>query len=218
MDYADARRRMVDGQLRPSRVTDPRVLEAMRTLPREAFLPPPLQSRAYADEDVPLPGGRALLKPMAIARLLQLLEPRPGDRGLVLCTGTGYGAACLGHAGVRVVAMEADSGLAGLARAAWAATLPAGMVRLEAGSPTAGHPAGAPYDLILIEGEVPEIPAALADQLAEGGRLAAVLGEGRRQGRAVLGRRIGGTVSLVPAFDCAAPALPEFQPAPSFVF
>ncbi|MCO6417417.1 protein-L-isoaspartate O-methyltransferase [Siccirubricoccus sp. KC 17139] len=218
MDYAEARRRMVDGQLRPNRVTDPRVLDAMRSLRREAFLPPQLQSRAYADEDVPLPGGRAMLQPMVIARLLQLLEPRPGDRGLVLGAGTGYGAACLGHAGVRVVAMEADPGLAGLARAAWAATLPAGMVRLEAGSPTAGHPAGAPYDVILIEGEVPEIPAAISDQLAEGGRLATVLAVGGRQGHAMLGRRIGGTFSLVPAFDCAAPALPEFQPAPSFVF
>ncbi|GGC61528.1 protein-L-isoaspartate O-methyltransferase [Siccirubricoccus deserti] len=218
MDYTDARRRMVDGQLRPNRVTDPRLLDAMRTLPREEFLPPALRSRAYADEDVPLPGGRSLMEPMVIARLLQLAEPRPGDRGLVVCAGTGYGAAVLGHIGVRVIALEADPALARLAKAALAATLPAGRVRLEQTDPTGGHPAGAPYDVILIEGEVPEIPAAIIDQLAEGGRLVAVQDAGGRQGRAVLGRRLGGVVTLTPAFDCATAALPAFAPAPSFVF
>jgi protein-L-isoaspartate(D-aspartate) O-methyltransferase len=218
MDYADARRRMVDGQLRPNRVTDPRLLDAMRSLPREEFLPPALRSRAYADEDVPLPGGRTLMEPMVIAKLLQLAEPRPGDRGLVVCAGTGYGAAVLGHIGVRVIALEADAALAALAKAALAATLPAGTVRLEPADPAGGFPAGAPYDVILIEGAVPEIPAVIADQLAEGGRLVAVQDAGGRQGRAVLGRRLGGVVTVTPAFDCATAALPAFAPVPSFVF
>jgi protein-L-isoaspartate(D-aspartate) O-methyltransferase len=226
MDYAEARRRMVDGQLRPNRVTDPRLLEAFRTLPREAFLPAALRSRAYADEDVPLPGGRSMLKPMVLARLLQIAEPRPDDRGLVVCAGTGYGAAVLGHVGVRVVAIEADAELAGLARSALAGTLPAGTVRFEATEPAAGFAAGAPYDIILIEGEVAEIPDALTDQLAEGGRLVTVRGEGGRPGtlggggqaRAVLGRRIGGVVSVTPVFDCAAGTLPAFARVPSFVF
>ncbi|MFC7474800.1 protein-L-isoaspartate O-methyltransferase [Dankookia sp. GCM10030260] len=218
MDYADARKRMVDGQLRPNRVTDPRVLDAMRDLPREDFLPAAVQARAYADEDVPLPGGRTMVAPMAIARLAQFAAVRPGDRALVVCAGTGYGAAVLGRCGARVTAIEPNAGLVAIAGRALAANLPAGAVRIEPGRPTEGFAGGAPYDVILIEGEIPEIPAAIAEQLAEGGRLVTVLGDGRHCGVAVLARRIGGAVSVAPAFDCATAALPEFQPAPGFVF
>ena len=219
MDYADARRRMVDGQLRPNKVTDPRLLEAMRDLPRERFLPPALRSRAYIDEDVPLPGGRrALIEPMVLARLIQLAAVRPGDRVLVVCAGTGYGAAVLARMGARVTAIEDDPALLALAREVLPACLPAGAVQLVSGNPQEGFAAGAPYDVVLIEGEVPEIPAALSDQLAEGGRLVAVLGGGSRSGHAVLGRRLGGSFTVTPAFDCATIALPAFAPAPGFVF
>jgi len=218
MDYADARKRMVDSQLRPNRVTDPRVLDAMRDLPREAFLPARLDAWAYADEDVPLPGGRAMLAPMVIARLVQFAAVRPGDRALVVCAATGYGAAVLARCGARVVAIEPDAALAAIAGEALAATLPAGAARIEAAPPVAGFPAGAPYDVILIEGEIPAIPAAITDQLAEGGRLVTVLGSGRRRGVAVLARRVGGAVSTTPAFDCATVALPAFTPEPGFVF
>lgn len=218
MDYADARKRMVDGQLRPNRVTDPRVLDAMRDLPREAFLPAAAQARAYSDEDVPLPGGRSMLAPMAIAKLVQTAAVRPGDRALVVCAGTGYGAAVLARCGARVTAIESDATLAAIAGRALAASLPAGAVRLAPGRPTEGFAAGAPYDVILIEGEVPELPNAIAEQLAEGGRLVTVLGNGRRGGVAVLARRLGGAVSATPVFDCATVALPEFRPAPGFVF
>lgn len=218
MDYADARRRMVDGQLRPNRVTDPRVLDAMRELPRERFLPPGLRSRAYTDEDVPLPGGRAMLEPMVLARLVQLAAVRPGDRALVVCSGTGYGAAVLATMGAQVVALEDDPTLAAIAREALAACLPAGAVRLVSGRPAEGYAAGAPYDAILIEGEVPEIPESLSAQLAEGGRLVTVIGRGNRQGAAVLGRRLGTSFTVTPVFDCATPALPAFTPAPGFVF
>ena len=129
MDYADARKRMVDGQLRPNRVTDPRVLDAMRELPREDFLPATARALAYADEDVPLPGGRALVEPMVIARLAQLAAVRPGDRALVVCAGTGYGAAVLARCGARVTAVESDATLAGIAQKALAAHLPAAAPR-----------------------------------------------------------------------------------------
>jgi protein-L-isoaspartate(D-aspartate) O-methyltransferase len=218
MDYADARKRMVDGQLRPNRVTDPRVLDAMRELPREDFLPAAVQARAYSDEDVPLPGGRCMVAPMVIARLAQVAAVRPGDRALVVCAGTGYGAAVLARCGARVTAIEPDAALAAVASRALAATLPAGAVRIESARPIEGFAAGAPYDVILIEGEVPELPEAVAGQLAEGGRLVTVLGNGRRGGVAVLARRIGGAVSTTPVFDCATAALPAFQPTPGFVF
>jgi len=218
MDFAEARRRMVDSQLRPNRVTDPGVLAAMRDLPRESFLPAALRARAYADDDVPLPGGRAMLAPMAIARLAQLAAIRPGDRALVVAAGTGFGAALLARCGARVIALEEDAALAALGRAACAAAVPAGALRFEAGRVVDGYPAGAPYDVILIEGEVPEIPAGIEAQLIEGGRLVTVLGDGRRQGRAVLARRLGGSLGATPAFDCATAALPGFARAPGFVF
>jgi protein-L-isoaspartate(D-aspartate) O-methyltransferase len=218
MDYAVARRHMVDGQIRPNRVTNPRLLDALLELPRETFLPRAVQSRAYTDEDVPLPGGRAMLEPMVLAKLVQLAAVRPGDRVLVAGAGTGYGAAVLAQLGGRVIAVEADEPLLAIAREALPACLPAGAVRLVAADPTQGFAAGAPYDVVLIEGEVPEIPAALSEQLAEGGRLVGVLGSGRRDGRAVLGQRLCGSFTLTPVFDCAAAPLPAFAKAPGFVF
>jgi protein-L-isoaspartate(D-aspartate) O-methyltransferase len=215
-DFAEARQRMVDGQLRPNKVTDPLLLQAMRSIPREAFLPAALQSRAYVDEDVPLPGGqgRVMTEPMVLARLVQLAAIREADRVLLLSAGTGYAAAVLVGIGARVTAVEEDPALLGVARKALAGLgLPPGALRLEAGRVVEGFPAAAPYDAILIEGAVPAVPEALAAQLAEGGRLVTVLG-----GHAVLGRKLGGAFGLTPAFDCATAALPAFAPAPGFVF
>ncbi len=214
MDYADARRRMVDGQIRPNKVTDPRLLDAMRDLPRELFLPPPLRARAYVDEDVPLPGRRALMEPMVLARLVQLLAVRSDGRALVVGAGTGYGAAVLARKGAAVTAVEDDAALAAVAREAFAACLPPAAVRMADRLPSDGEL----FDAVLIEGEVPAVPDRVSDLLAEGGRLAAVVGGGRRNGTAVLGQRLGGAFTVTPAFDCAVAALPAFAPPARFEF
>lgn len=220
MDYAEARRRMVDGQVRPNRVTDPRILEAMRDVPRELFVPPALRVRALADEDLALGGGRVLLQPMIIGRMLQLAAARPGERVLVLAAGPGYGAALLAHAGAQVVAVEDDPALAALGDAAIAASgLPAGSLRRQAGSSAEGLPEGAPYDLILIEGALPAVPPALTAQLTEGGRVVAIRSAPGQVGSAILGRRVGGALSIVEAFDIPGtlmPLLPAFEPRPGF--
>lgn len=220
MDQAEARRRMVDGQLRPNRVTDQRVLAAMLEIPRERFLPPALAARAYTDEDVPLPGGRALIEPMVIARLMQLLGLRDGDRLLVVGAGTGYAAAIGAHCGARVVALEEDQALLDIARRSLTGLVSPDRLQIVAGPLSSGYPTAAPYDAILIEGEVPEVPVAIADQLAEGGRLATVLAAASRgvSSRAVLGRRVGGSFSVTDAFDCATLPLPAFRRPPGFVF
>src|SRR5690348_11413326 len=92
-DYAQARNCMVDSQIRPNRVTDPRILSAMREIPRERFLPPRLRAFAYIDEDVPLGNGRVLMEPLVIARLVQLVAPQPGERALVVAAGVEVGTA-----------------------------------------------------------------------------------------------------------------------------
>lgn len=214
MDYADARRRMVDGQIRPNKVNDPRLLAVLGELPRERFLPPGLRARAYLDDDVPLPGGRALIEPMVLARLVQLLAARRGGRALVVCSGTGYGAAVLASMGADVTAVEDDAELAALAKEAFAELFPPASIRTTADLPAAGEA----FDAVLVEGEVPAVPDRVAELVAEGGRLATVVGGGRRNGVAVLGQRVGGAFTVTPMFDCAVAALPAFSPPPRFVF
>ena len=130
--FAEARNNMVDSQVRPNKVTDPRIIAAMRQLPRERFLPPGLAALAYADEDVPLGDGRVLMEPMVIARLVQLTAIAAGERALVVAAGTGYGAALLAACGARVTALEETAALlamraqrAGGVRAVGAAWSPA---------------------------------------------------------------------------------------------
>lgn len=218
MDFAEARRHMVDGQLRPNRVEDPRIVAALRDLPRERFAPSALAARAYADADLPLPGGRAMLKPLVLARLVQLAGLKRGERALVVAAGTGFGAALMAAIGGIVSAVENDPALLAIARAALPAAVPADSVTLVEADPAQGHAAGAPYDVIMIEGGVAEVPRAIEEQLAEGGRLVAIGLAGGPPGRALLVRRAGGAFSVTQDFDAHAPALPAFAAAPAFAF
>jgi protein-L-isoaspartate(D-aspartate) O-methyltransferase len=216
---------MVDSQVRPNKVTDPRVLAAMRRLPREAFLPPALQHLAYLDADIRLPRGRAMLAPMVIAKLAQLLAPVEGERALVVGAGAGYAAALLADCGAQVTALEDDPDLLALARTTLLAFAPS--VRLVSGRLAEGWAAGAPYDLILLEGAVRAIPPALGPQLTpRTGRLVTVLADGvvraaspgAADGRAVLAELTPAGLHPQPAFDCAAPLIPALLPPPGFTF
>jgi protein-L-isoaspartate(D-aspartate) O-methyltransferase len=218
MDFARARRFMVDGQLRPNQVQDPRILSAFGDLAREAFIPSDLAPRAYADVDVPLPGGRCLIQPMVMARLFQLPELKRGDRTLLLGAGCGYGAAVLAAVGATVTALENDPVLLGLAQAGLARCLPEASVRLLREDP-AHPPAGlGPFDVIIIEGGVAAIPRPIETLLAEGGRLVALVTAGGPPARATLVRHIGGSFTPRTAFEAHAAPLPAFQPKPSFAF
>ena len=217
-DFAVARAMMVDSQVRPNKVTDPRIIDAMRTIPRERFVPPARHALAYSDEDVPLGGGRFLMEPMVIGRLVQLAAVQPGERVLVVGAGSGYGAALLAACGATVTALEQDASLLALARSALAEVAP-GVAVVE-GKLAEGWRAGAPYDAILVEGAVPDVPAALAGQMtSHTGRLVAVLRPGARVGQAVLCTAVGGgRLNPRAMFDCAVPALPEMRREPGFVF
>ncbi len=206
-DYAAARNNMVDGQIRPNRVSDPRVLEAMRTLPREAFVPPALASTAYVDEDLPLGRGRVLMEPLIVARLVQMARVREGDRVLVVGSGTGYGAALMAACGGRVTALEEDDALTAIALRVLPRVAPS--VRMVDGRLSAGMPSGGPWDAIMIEGAVSAIPGVFAGQLAPGGRLVAVVAAtGAVGGRAVLAEPIGAGLGLRSRdmFDCSTAA------------
>ncbi len=217
-DYALARNLMVDGQLRPTRVNDTRILDIMRTLPREAYLPAALAGLAYIDDDVKLGHGRVLLKPLVIARLIQLARPRAGEAALLVGSGAGYGAAILAACGVHVTALEEDPALLALARAAPGVPGAAGSVTLVEGKLAEGHAAGAPYDLVLIEGAVQEIPDVIGRQVGEHGRLVAIVCPPGGTGVGVLAEPSVGGLRAHAEFDAAAPLLPGLLPAPGFSF
>ena len=217
-DFALARRNMVDGQLRPNRVTNTALLAAVSELPRERFLPEALRSVAYADDDVPLGNGRFLMEPMVLARLIQALQPQPEEKALVVASGRGYGAALLCRLVKSVVAVESDAVLAGSAEQT-IKDLGIVNIRQAVGKLETGAPAEAPYDAILIEGAVREIPRALLDQLAEGGRLTTITAAPAGVlGAAQLIVKDGGVTSGRPLFDAGTPALPGFAPPPRFAF
>ena len=215
--FAGARKCMVDSQIRPNRVTDPRVLSAMRRLPRERFLPASVTALAYADEDVPLGDGRFLMEPMVFAKLLQAATLRDNERVLVVGAGTGYGAAVLAACGCRVTALEEAAPLLAIATATLSVEAPG--VTLVAGPLAAGWPALAPYDLILIEGAVPSIPAALTAQTQqETGRIVAAIHAEGRITQAVIAEATAAGLGISPLFDCATPPIPSLRPTPAFVF
>ncbi len=217
-DFALARRNMVDGQLRPNRVTNAALLAAIGELPRERFLPEGLRSVAYADDDVPLGNGRFMTEPMVLARLIQSLQPQSEDKAMVVGAGRGYGAAILARLVKSVVAVEADAGLAGAAQQILR-DLAVTNVQQVAGPAQQGAAASAPYDVILIEGAVGEVPAAIVDQLAEGGRLATVISDpSGALGVAQLFVKQGGVTSGRPLFDAGTPPLPGFARPPRFTF
>jgi protein-L-isoaspartate(D-aspartate) O-methyltransferase len=213
-DFGVAREKMVDSQVRPNQVNDRRVIAAMRALPREAFAPPGCQP--YSDADISLGGGRFMLCPMLTARLAQAVLACDPANVLVIGAGSGYLAAILAACGTKVVALEAEARLRGPALAQFAPEVEAVTGKL-----TAGWPAGGPYDGILIEGAVQEIPAVLAAQLAPGGHLVTILADGDEPaglGRAIVAEPSAGGFASVAIFDCTARILPEFRRAPVFSF
>jgi protein-L-isoaspartate(D-aspartate) O-methyltransferase len=218
-DFTQARRMMVEGQIRTNDVTELRLLAAFDAVPRERFVPERWQPIAYLDRDVPVAaagGSRSLLKPLVLAKLIQAAEVGEGERVLDVGCATGYSSAILARLARLVVALEEDDALAASA-VRILASVGAANVKVVTGALSGGWPREAPYDVILLNGSTETEPHALLDQLGDGGRLVAVAGR-QPIGRGTVYRRTGSHVSAYAEFDAVAPLLPGFSKPPAFVF
>ncbi len=215
-EYVVQRANMVECQLRAGRVANEALLDAMGSVAREEFAPMAMKPVAYADENLAF-RGRVLVEPMVFGRLAQAAEPGPEDYVLDVGVGLGYSSAVLGRVASAVVALESDRDLAEGARKALAADGSDNVLVIE-GPLEAGCPEEAPFNLIVVQGAVAAVPPALLDQLAEGGRLAAVVRSGGGPGRATIFAKRGGVVSSRIVFDAGTPYLAGFEPRQEFVF
>lgn len=212
--YEVMRHAMVASQLRTNAVNDTRVVAAMTQVPREAFLPADARSLAYRDSLINIGHGRSINLPMATGRLLTEAYLERGDRVLLIGAAGGYTAALLSGIVAEVVAVESHPALAQDARAALAGY---GNVRVVEGPLPEGHAADAPYDVLLIDGAVEEVPAALIEQVRVGGRIATGLIE-NGVSRLATGRRTEGGFGLQPFADVDCTVLPGFERPRSFRF
>jgi protein-L-isoaspartate(D-aspartate) O-methyltransferase len=213
LDFATMRRAMVASQLRTTGVNDPRVVAAMGDVARERFVPVDRRQVAYADISIPIGEGRALNPPMGLGRLLTEARLGGGERALVIGAATGYAAAVMARLVASVVALEENKDLASRAREALAGT----GVELVEGPLNLGWAAGAPYDFILFDGAVEEIPRAILDQVADGGRIAVALLD-RGVARLTVGRVVAGAFGAVTYADAAMAPLPGFEKPRAFSF
>jgi protein-L-isoaspartate(D-aspartate) O-methyltransferase len=219
VDFAQARRMMVDSQLRTFDVNDLSLLDAMDAVPRERFVAAGRENLAYIDQDILVGSGkerRFMLSPMVQARLIQALALEPGRKVLDVACGLGYSSAVMAELGAAVIGLESDEALAGEARKRLASVGASG-ISVVAGPLDKGLSAEAPFDAILINGAIERRPDALLGQLADGGRLVCIMGRGR-SAKATLFVRTGDAFGSRNLFDAAAPSLTAFQNDPGFVF
>ncbi|WP_084399992.1 protein-L-isoaspartate O-methyltransferase family protein [Henriciella aquimarina] len=217
MDFNKMRRIMVDSQIRTNDVTETGIVSAFLHTPREAFVPKPDQSIAYAEYEIETSEGRALWTPRDLGKMLKALEPEPSDIALVIGAGAGYETALLAKLVETVIALEDDETLVDEMTARFGKL---GIDRAVAvhGDLKAGLPDQGPFDIILVTGMIEEAPEAWFNQLAEGGRLGVPVPVSHDLGRGRVYTKSGDIVSYRDAFDACPPKLPGFDKKRSFVF
>ncbi len=217
VDFTQARKNMVDCQLRTNKIVDDDLIEAFLSVPRELFVEPSHQALAYTDIDVSTGNNRKMMAPMVIAQILQAVQAQPNEVALLVGCSTGYSSAILAKLVGTVVSLESDKQLAERANDNFTNLAVDNAVVVE-GTLNEGYATQGPYDIICIEGAVPKIPSRLTDQLADGGRLCAIVDNGSGPGRAVLLVKKGNTVSERVLFDATITSLPGFEIEKGFVF
>lgn len=208
-DYAARRTMMVDTQVRPSDVTKFPIIDAMLAVPREAFVPRFLREAAYMGENVDLGGGRVMLEPRTLAKMLDALEIEGDDLVLDIGPGLGYSSAIMARMAEAVVAVEDDADMVQEAQRILADNGADNVIMHEGPLPQGASDHG-PYDVITIQGAVEHLPEALTDQLKEGGRIACLFMEGAL-GVVRIGYKIDGKINWRFAFNAGAPVMPGFE-------
>lgn len=208
-DFAARRRMMVDTQVRPSDVTKFPIIDAMLSVPREAFVPGGQREAAYVGGNLDLGGGRVMLEARTLAKMLDALDIRPSDMVLDIGCGLGYSTAVIARMAEAVVAVEEDAALAGQAQARLSAEGIDNAVVIE-GPLVAGAARHGPYDAIVVEGAAEQVPGAILAQLKDGGRIACLFMEGAL-GLCRIGHKVDGAVTWRFAFNASAPVLPGFE-------
>ena len=219
MDLNQARFNMIEQQIRPWEVLDPQVLELLSVVRREDFVPLAHQALAFVDMEIPLGSqpGQVMLAPRVQARLVQDLAIQKTDKVLEIGTGSGFTAALLAHQAAQVLSYEID---AALARQASANLQKAGIanVKVRHADGSQGAAGEGPFDAILLAGSVAEVPQALLDQLAVGGRLAAIVGDEPMMRATVITRTGQNSFTTSQAWDVNAPRLSGFAEPSAFHF
>jgi len=218
MHFEALRKAMVDSQIRPNKVIDDRVIAAFMSVPRERFVSKNMQNLAYIDEDIHLSGGRFIVEAMVMARIIQTLALDASQSVMLIGAGTGYTAALISSLVESVIAIETRAQMVEKAQQAVTA-LDIGNVAVIKARLQDGYASEAPYDAIIIEGAVEQMPQSLLDQLADGGRLAAIWRpDGTQAGEACIWHKTGDAVTRTALFTAQVPVLDEFRAKPKFSF
>ncbi|MCI5048991.1 MAG: protein-L-isoaspartate O-methyltransferase [Rickettsiales bacterium] len=218
-----ARHHMIDGQLEPNQVQDERVVAAMGISPRERFVPEGFENCAYVDDNIPFGSSRYLMRPLALGRMLQAAQIMPKEKALVIAGSTGYSALVMSHLGADVTVIEESGELANKARVILQ-DLGQQNISIRTAAQHQGCPESAPYDIILIDGAVEDVPQAILDQLSDSGRLITVRnkqlkpGEPVGMGEAIIIEKFDGQCVERALFDTAVPVLSAFRKDSGFVF
>ena len=206
----------MDCQIRPNRVDDERIINALLEIPREIFVPDHLAGVAYVDESVPLGNDRCVMEAMIIARLLQTASLRFEDVAMSIGCGTGYAVAILAKIVDTVVAVECDKGLVKKASENLAA-IGLNNVAVVEGTLDEGNSEQGPYDVIFFDGAVEAVPSKIYNQLSENGRLVVIVA-GKGTGKACIYTLLDGVIATREVFDAGTPLLPGFGPPKAFMF
>lgn len=213
-DYATRRTVMVDTQVRPSDVTKFPIIDAMLSVPREAFVPQRLREAAYLGENLDLGDGRVVLDPRILAKMLDALDIQPDDLVLDIGPAYGYSSAIIARLAEAVVGVEPDAELAEEAQRLLS-DHDADNVLVQQAELTAGAPDHGPYDAVLLQGGIERLPDAITDQIKEGGRIAVILMQGTF-GVVRIGYKYDGWITWRDSFDAGAPVLPGFEKKSEF--